>query len=61
MKVERRPADAILPNRRKAIAGDKCSWCGGDATSFKDTISQKEYRISGFCQVCQDKTFTEEG
>jgi len=60
MKADRRPADAILPGRRKAISADKCSWCGGDASTFKDSISQKEYRISGFCQVCQDKTFTEE-
>lgn len=24
---------------------------------FKDTLSEKEYRISGLCQKCQDKMF----
>jgi len=24
---------------------------------FKDELSLKEYRISGLCQECQDKTF----
>lgn len=24
---------------------------------FKDALSEREYRISGMCQECQDKTF----
>ncbi len=28
-----------------------------DLTEFRDVLSLKEYRISGLCQKCQDKTF----
>lgn len=27
--------------------------------SFKDELSRREFRISGLCQKCQDKTFGE--
>lgn len=44
-------------NRVNTIRGNKCVVCGKDATEFKDALSAKEYRISGMCQKCQDKTF----
>lgn len=50
------------PSGRKrldSIQADICTWCGKPATNFKDTLSRKEYTISGFCQECQDKTFGE--
>tara|TARA_R110000822_G_scaffold112432_5_gene243340 strand:- start:416 stop:724 length:309 start_codon:yes stop_codon:yes gene_type:complete len=31
-----------------------CSACGGDRGVFKNDLSQREYRISGMCQTCQD-------
>lgn len=34
-----------------------CVWCGEPAIEFTDTLSLKEYTISGFCQKCQDETF----
>ncbi len=37
-----------------------CTWCGGDASEFRNEISRGEYRISGFCQKCQDETFGKE-
>jgi len=46
-------------DRRKCITADICTWCGKPAKNFKDAISEKEYRISGFCQKCQDETFGE--
>ena len=56
-----RPVDALFPERKEALVGKKCIaaplGCGGPATSFKDDISAKEYRISGFCQKCQDNFF----
>jgi uncharacterized CHY-type Zn-finger protein len=66
-----RPADALYPNRRTDIHANKCVFarhpfengCKGDgtATSFRDTLSRKEYGISGMCQACQDDIFgTEE-
>lgn len=39
----------------------KCATCLKTVTSaadFKDNLSRKEFRISGMCQECQDKTFT---
>ncbi len=47
--------------RSTAIEADVCipvpTGCGGPAVEFKDEISRREYRISGFCQACQDKVF----
>ncbi len=34
-----------------------CTTCPREITEFKDEISMREYKISGMCQVCQDKTF----
>lgn len=41
------------------LAGKKyrCAWCGEEVKGFKDKLSAKEFRISGLCQRCQDKTF----
>lgn len=36
-----------------------CATCGGDATTFRDVLSLKEYTISLMCQKCQDKIFGE--
>jgi len=55
-----RPADAIFPERRKAILADKCVFCDNEASQFRDEQSKKEYRISGLCQKCQDETFGKE-
>lgn len=34
-----------------------CVTCGKPVGEFKDQISKDEFRISGMCQECQDKTF----
>ena len=34
-----------------------CVMCGQDATTFPDSISEKEYMQSGICSVCQQKVF----
>ena len=44
---------------------NECPFCGkpptntkfGKAFLFTDELSAKEYKISGLCQACQDKTF----
>ncbi|MGQ9570186.1 MAG: hypothetical protein ACUVUQ_04960 [Thermodesulfovibrionales bacterium] len=36
---------------------DYCVWCNEKITSFRDALSYKEWKISGLCQKCQDKTF----
>lgn len=44
-------------SREDAIRSDTCATCGGSATDFRDTLSEKEYTISGMCQRCQDDVF----
>jgi ribosomal protein L37AE/L43A len=35
-----------------------CPFCGFSVSQdFRDELSRKEYKISGLCQKCQDKTF----
>jgi hypothetical protein len=55
--------DSINPSGRSqaaSIRADICSMCGKPATEFTDTISEREYRISGLCQSCQDEVFNGE-
>jgi len=47
-------------SREQQIAAGLCMWCPKDAKVFKDDLSRSEYRISGMCQECQDKTFGKE-
>jgi len=60
-EVERKLQEVIGADRRSTIRADKCIpkpfGCGGPATTFKDELSQREFAISGLCQVCQDKFF----
>jgi len=51
----------LFPDFMKDRAEGKCPFCKrliseGD---FRDTISQKEFSISGMCQECQDSFFDE--
>jgi hypothetical protein len=34
-----------------------CRMCNGEATSFTDELSKREFAISGMCQKCQDGFF----
>ena len=31
-----------------------CSLCKKEVKGFKDRLSAKEFKVSGFCQECQD-------
>ena len=44
-------------SRSGSIQVDVCISCDKPAISFKDTLSAKEYSISGLCQNCQDDVF----
>lgn len=46
--------------RRLHIVENVCTWCGSEATDFRNALSEREYTISGFCQKCQDNTFGED-
>ena len=41
----------------KPSDGKTCLMCKKDAIVFKDEISKREYKITGFCQLCQDDLF----
>jgi hypothetical protein len=44
------------------FAGRKyyCTWCGSEIEGFRDRESAAEFRITGMCQPCQDKIFTDD-
>jgi len=44
-------------SRVGAVAEASCVMCKGEASSFRDPLSKKEYTISGMCQECQDSVF----
>ena len=43
----------------KRVEQSKCALCKKEVFEgdFKDGLSLREYKISGMCQECQDKTF----
>ena len=44
-------------SRQDAAKQAICTWCKVPVKGFKDQLSAREYRISGFCQACQDSIF----
>lgn len=50
-------------DKKSITKGVKCKTCNNridEAVDFQNEESKKEFKISGMCQVCQDKTFKEE-
>ena len=45
--------------RTAAHKAKVCVQCKAPAIDFRDTLSVKEYTLSGFCQDCQDNFFEE--
>jgi endogenous inhibitor of DNA gyrase (YacG/DUF329 family) len=37
----------------------ECPTCGQPISKFRDELSEREFRISGMCQECQDEVFSE--
>ena len=54
-----KPAFKFNPRWGELIEQGKCPMCGLiiKEEDFKDSLSKKEYSISGQCQKCQDKVF----
>ncbi len=48
------------PGRRDSIKSGICAVCKRPATRFTDTLSKREYAISGLCQECQDGFFEDD-
>ena len=55
--IERLLINLTGKDRKEGIKLNICTWCKKSANSFRDPLSEKEYTISGFCQICQDETF----
>lgn len=57
-KVKEQAGMALLGRSRTVcMANGTCVGCGGAATEFRDSVSRREYQLSGFCQKCQDGLF----
>lgn len=53
--------DAFGMSRSEAIKNGVCVVCQTVADNFRDDVSEREFKISGMCQNCQDDVFgTEE-
>lgn len=44
-------------SRSECIKQEICVTCGGEAKEFDDSLSLREYKISGMCQNCQNVMF----
>ena len=50
----------MFERRNAAIRDNVCASCCEPILSFKDEVAEKEYRITGWCQFCQDKYFEQD-
>ena len=50
---------AGFASEMKDVAAGRCPFCRSQIQlkDFRDELSKREFKISGLCQVCQDKTF----
>jgi hypothetical protein len=55
-----KPIELFNPQHNEQVAAGICTTCRGDASQFRDALSQKEHGISGMCQTCQDEVFNGE-
>lgn len=48
-----------IKNKESVKTPQICPFCGHEVNmeNFRDTISIKEFHISGLCQRCQDEVF----
>jgi hypothetical protein len=53
---------ALFPEEFSRVESGRCPFCNGEVNEndFRDDKSLSEFRISGICQECQDKTFSNE-
>jgi hypothetical protein len=53
-----KPIDILINGKHSEdISKGVCTFCSKKVKTFRNTSSEKEYKISGFCQECQDKVF----
>ena len=54
-----KPVFSLCPEYADRVIRSQCVTCAEPIGEFKDSISKKEYSISGMCQNCQDSVFGE--
>ena len=52
-----KPVDIIFPEAAKLKSDNKCPLCKEAIGKFRNAASEKEFKISGMCQKCQDMIF----
>jgi len=53
-----KPIDILTQGQHsKDITDGVCTACKKEAKIFRDELSRRENKISGFCQICQDDVF----
>lgn len=52
-----KPADILFPEAEKAREKGNCPTCSNPIGIFRNPISEREFKISGMCQECQDSVF----
>lgn len=52
----------LFPTGLERVENGRCPFCNASVewSEFRDELSKREFRISGMCQECQDKTFDSE-
>ena len=53
-ELEGKPVYRLFPEAFDALKRGICPTCGKKVTGFRDSLSLKDYKISGVCQNCQD-------
>lgn len=61
--LSKTPAARLYREKAEDIINGICPTCGVEIKQedFRDTLSIKEYYISGLCQKCQDSVFGKGG
>ena len=44
-------------SRSRALSEGRCASCGEKADEFRDEVSKDEYKLTAWCQSCQDSFF----
>ena len=55
--VSKTIAGPVGMKRSEALRLQKCAKCGTEAKDFKDEASVREYKLTAWCQSCQDEFF----
>ncbi len=55
VELKNKPVFKIYPETFEYIKKGFCPTCGMIITGFRDSLSRKEYEITGVCQTCQDR------